>query len=1035
MMASSDVSSLLHLLGASLAPQEAIRQEAEAQLEQASAASGFATLLLQVSTADSVGVEPSTRQAAAVYFKNLVSKRYDPYDESKVAPIDDGEKGTIRGMIISSIVSCPPTVRPQLIAATYKMIRADFPKKWPTLIDELYPLMTSGDDEKIISSLAVFHEIVSWHGGVGQDDVKQVVHGQMFSILLALLKDRMEGALVSLHKSGLAIVKSILKTFYAAIQFRFSTHIMGGDSFATWIDIFNAIISTPMPEELRSLVGDEASCHMFWKSKKWAFRIHNKIYQRYGCSKLDSFNNPDNMPFAKAYMEHCAMPLFSLYMAQIESNLKGTNPFTDRIFSLICDQLEAFTRHKKTWTALEAHAIDIISHFIFPRLCFSMEDFEMWENDPEEYVRVKLDPFDELSSPQSSGVSFVVDLCKARKKAMFMPVLQFINATLSDASLRASNCLSIVQVQEGALFLLGSLSKVLMASEVQGQLESVIHSFVLPQLSNKEGFLRMRACWVIEEFDDLTYSPEACVETLKSILSCLLDAHLPVRVAAASALGAIIDNEAAQKFMPEHLGKTIEILLQLANEIQLDSIAYVLERLVQLFADELAPFAAQLCLQLRDTVARHLEGYSNVLDVDASDDNFGMNADKMMAIVGMFKAIETLIDSMGKTPEIVAGLEEIVLPLIGMVLERRIIDVFEEAFELLDSITFTRKAISPALWALLPYIHKAFKDAGSDFIQDMQTTLDNIISYGSAQLVADAAALGLIVDIVETTMTSEDFGEHERTYGCKLIESLLLNCRGHLDGHLERFIRFVLPALSNREETSTYFIIHHLEVVVNALYYDAPATLRHLESCGGTALFFAVWFENIEKFTRVHDKRLIVMAIGQIFLTVPYSQLPMCVRENWPMILPVYLKAVQTLPKAIEARRKLQEEADAETSEYDDADSDADFVDEDDYDEVQDDNDGAEEISSSRLNKRSGGCTIGDDFSDFDSDGSFIDDEMEEELYFETPLDQIDVPSVVQKTLLTMAHSDGQSFQALTSALDAEHQQVLHSIISSSPSP
>jgi hypothetical protein len=567
--------------------------------------------------------------------------------------------------------------------------------------------------------------------------------------------------------------------------------------------------------------------------------------------------------------------------------------------------------------------------------------------------------------------------------------------------------------------MLGSISRVLTLSDFKDQVDSVVSTFVLPELSSSHGFLRMRACWVLEQFDEIEYNSHTCLAALQGVLNALTDKDLPVKVAAAGALGALLDNEATQQSLPPYLGKVMEAVLALANEIQLDSIAFVLERLVQMFAEELAPYAVQLCVQLRDTVARNLEGYSNVLDADAEDDNFGAGADKMMAVVGMFKALETLVDSTGKTPELVATMEEIILPLLAMVLDRRIIDVYEEAFELIDSITFSQKTISPALWALFPYIHRAFKDVGADYIQDMQTTLDNMISYGSAILLANESYMKALLDIIKTTMTGEDFSEHDRVYGCKLMESLLLNCRGHVDALLGNFIEYVMPTIVSSEEYSLSVIVHHLEVVINALYYNAPLALRHLEALNLTAAFFTLWFSKAEKFTRVHDKRLIIMSLSQL-MAIPVEQLPPFVQQNYRFIMPLFLSAVQTLPKALEERKKLQEEDSLSDSEFED-----DFTEEGDYDEIADD--GEEEEAIRQVTQSSSSKHLEEEFEFGDSEDGF-DDELEEEVFFETPLDLLDMAAVVQQSLV-IATKQPHAFNSMVQNLTAEQATFLQSLI------
>jgi importin-7 len=45
------------------------------------------------------------------------------------------------------------------------------------------------------------------------------------------------------------------------------------------------------------------------------------------------------------------------------------------------------------------HIVDIIQDVIFPLLCYSEADDELWESDPVEYIRLKFDVFDDYTSP------------------------------------------------------------------------------------------------------------------------------------------------------------------------------------------------------------------------------------------------------------------------------------------------------------------------------------------------------------------------------------------------------------------------------------------------------------------------------------------------------------------------------------------------------------------------------------------------------------------------------------------------------------
>ena len=64
---------------------------------------------------------------------------------------------------------------------------------------------------------------------------------------------------------------------------------------------------------------------------------------------------------------------------------------------------------------------------------------------------------------------------------------------------------------------------------------------------------------------------------------------------------------------------------------------------------------------------------------------------------------------------------------------------------------------------------------------EMLPALDNFLSYGKDVFISRPDYVEKILDIYVTAMTSDQLGEGDRCNGCKLIESLMLNLRGHVD--------------------------------------------------------------------------------------------------------------------------------------------------------------------------------------------------------------------------------------------------------------
>ncbi|CAG8739929.1 15482_t:CDS:2, partial [Dentiscutata heterogama] len=170
------------------------------------------------------------------------------------------------------------------------------------------------------------------------------------------------------------------------------------------------------------------------------------------------------------------------------------------------------------------------------------------------------------------------------------------------------------------------------------------------------------ACDMIIKFDSLEFEQESNLAiAFQGITRCMSDDELPVKVQACLALQSMIRHETE--------------LLDLTNQIDTDTLASVMEDFVEAFSKELSPFAIQLCEQLRNAFLRIMQDYQNAPAVPGNEDIYDPSYDgceKTMAAAGVLKTITTLILSLESTPEILAQLENILLPIIRYTLENTI---------------------------------------------------------------------------------------------------------------------------------------------------------------------------------------------------------------------------------------------------------------------------------------------------------------------------------------------------------------------------
>lgn len=152
------------------------------------------------------------------------------------------------------------------------------------------------------------------------------------------------------------------------------------------------------------------------------------------------------------------------------------------------------------------------------------------------------------------------------------------------------------------------------------------------------------------------------------------DQNLPVRVEAALALSPLIRHNYIKTQMQGSIVQIMQQLLKLTNEVDLDSLANVMEELVESFATQLTPFAVELTESLRDTYMRIV---SEVLDKNAADDEYNeIVDDKSITALGILQTIGTLILTLETSPDILLHLEAILEPVIKITLENRLYGEF-----------------------------------------------------------------------------------------------------------------------------------------------------------------------------------------------------------------------------------------------------------------------------------------------------------------------------------------------------------------------
>jgi len=215
-----------------------------------------------------------------------------------------------------------------------------------------------------------------------------------------------------------------------------------------------------------------------------------------------------------------------------------------------------------------------------------------------------------------------------------------------------------------------------------------------------------------------------------------------------------------------------------------------------------------------------------------------------------------------------------------------------------------------------------------------------------------------------------------------------------------------------------------MEMVINCVYYNPLVTLQVLEQHGWTNKFFSLWFSHIDNFSRVHDKKLSIVAISALLQLRP-EQIPPTIQPGWHRLLQGSVRLFETLPAAMKNREEtpkdLELEDDPHSDDGNDWEASSGWNDEENETDIPDGSTAYLEFLNSESAKLKDTLEYNDDEDD--------EEELEEESIMESPLDSIEPYILFRNSFFGLKHQQPQLYESLTKALSPEEQQVIRSVV------
>jgi hypothetical protein len=120
----------------------------------------------------------------------------------------------------------------------------------------------------------------------------------------------------------------------------------------------------------------------------------------------------------------------------------------------------------------------------------------------------------------------------------------------------------------------------------------------------------------------------------------------------------------------------MQVLLNLTNEIDMDTLSATMEAIVATFPEQLAPYAVQLGGQLTTSFLRLVQGLDVDLGDDADEAILDEQCNRTMGAIGIMKTISTLVVSLDSSAELLGELELVVLPVLVEALGKDLLDLY-----------------------------------------------------------------------------------------------------------------------------------------------------------------------------------------------------------------------------------------------------------------------------------------------------------------------------------------------------------------------
>lgn len=471
-MAGLDANAVALNLKNTLSPEANVRKQAEKFLESNEAKENYNVLLLKL--VDDASTDGLIRVAAAISFKNSVKRNWRIID-GEPNKISEHDRQIIKREIVDLMLRSPEKLQKQLSDAVSVIGREDFPDKWTNLLPDMVTKFSSGDFHIINGVLQTAHSLFKRyrHEFKSQElwtEIKFVLERfaePLTNLFEAIMEEANRcGSDVAKLKDILSSILLICKVFYSLNFQDLPEHFE--ENIEKWMKNFLILLTTDS-KQLQLEDTDETGPLDLIKSQI--------------CDNVALYAQKYDEEF-ESYLPKFVMAIWQLLVST--EKLAKHDIVVSNAIGFLASAAER-SNYKHLFEKQETLK-SICENVVVPNIEFREEDEEVFEDNPEEYIRRDIEGSD-VDTRRRAASDLVRGLCKFHEQRVIEIFSHHVVAMLQQYQ---ADSKKNWKAKDAAIFLVTSLASkkqtakhgTTQASELVN-LQSFFTENILPELQIK----------------------------------------------------------------------------------------------------------------------------------------------------------------------------------------------------------------------------------------------------------------------------------------------------------------------------------------------------------------------------------------------------------------------------------------------------------------------------------------------------------------------------------------------------------------------